>query len=139
MRRARRMDRQSAGVAYVGHMVDHLQRVDEAGAGIRIAGLQLEADETAATAGEIALGPLSRVIVGHARVDHLLHQRMHGQEVGHALGVAAVLAHAQRQGLETLDEVAGVEGARSEERRVGKECVSTCRSRWSPYPSKNKN
>src|SRR3546814_9133504 len=27
------------------------------------------------------------------------------------------------------------EGAaqRSEERRVGKECVSTCRSRWSPY------
>src|SRR3546814_10111225 len=22
---------------------------------------------------------------------------------------------------------------RSEERRVGKECVSTCRSRWSPY------
>src|SRR3546814_5542981 len=23
--------------------------------------------------------------------------------------------------------------SRSEERRVGKECVSTCRSRWSPY------
>src|SRR3546814_17766694 len=30
---------------------------------------------------------------------------------------------------------------RSEERRVGKECVSTCRSRWSPshYKKKNKN
>src|SRR3546814_20455471 len=27
----------------------------------------------------------------------------------------------------------GRQGARSEERRVGKECVSTCRSRWSPY------
>src|SRR3546814_11811081 len=27
---------------------------------------------------------------------------------------------------------------RSEERRVGKECVSTCRSRWSPYPEKKK-
>src|SRR3546814_19014327 len=27
---------------------------------------------------------------------------------------------------------------RSEERRVGIECVSTCRSRWSPYHSKNK-
>src|SRR3546814_9934162 len=26
--------------------------------------------------------------------------------------------------------------ARSEERRVGKECVSTCRSRWSPFHSK---
>src|SRR3546814_4786302 len=25
------------------------------------------------------------------------------------------------------------DGGRSEERRVGKECVSTCRSRWSPY------
>src|SRR3546814_18866402 len=29
--------------------------------------------------------------------------------------------------------------ARSEERRVGKECVSTCRSRWSPYHSKKTN
>src|SRR3546814_11609422 len=28
--------------------------------------------------------------------------------------------------------------ARSEERRVGKECVSTCRSLWSPYPYKKK-
>src|SRR3546814_3127913 len=27
----------------------------------------------------------------------------------------------------------GHAGNRSEERRVGKECVSTCRSRWSPY------
>src|SRR3546814_8937029 len=30
---------------------------------------------------------------------------------------------------EILKELQG----RSEERRVGKECVSTCRSRWSPY------
>src|SRR3546814_15077177 len=30
----------------------------------------------------------------------------------------------------TLDEKLD---PRSEERRVGKECVSTCRSRWSPY------
>src|SRR3546814_20734016 len=28
---------------------------------------------------------------------------------------------------------------RSEERRVGKECVSTCRSRWSPEHSTKKN
>src|SRR3546814_19370301 len=27
----------------------------------------------------------------------------------------------------------------SEERRVGKECVSTCRSRWAPYHKKKKN
>src|SRR5216110_3668842 len=31
------------------------------------------------------------------------------------------------------------ERARSEERRVGKECVSLCRSRWSPYHYKKKN
>src|SRR3546814_3742421 len=31
-----------------------------------------------------------------------------------------------------LQVVVDAEG-RSEERRVGKECVSTCRSRWSPY------
>src|SRR3546814_3695940 len=30
-------------------------------------------------------------------------------------------------------ETAGPDDRRSEERRVGKECVSTCRSRWSPY------
>src|SRR3546814_11022460 len=28
--------------------------------------------------------------------------------------------------------------SRSAERRVGKECVRTCRSRWSPYHSKKK-
>src|SRR3546814_8646299 len=28
---------------------------------------------------------------------------------------------------------------RSEERSVGKECVSTCRSRWSPYHYRNKH
>src|SRR3546814_2920840 len=30
-------------------------------------------------------------------------------------------------------EIDGADHRRSEERRVGKECVSTCRSRWSPY------
>src|SRR3546814_8480731 len=32
-----------------------------------------------------------------------------------------------------IARAAGAPGLRSEERRVGKECVSTCRSRWSPY------
>src|SRR3546814_15822641 len=30
-------------------------------------------------------------------------------------------------------DAAWLNGIRSDERRVGKECVSTCRSRWSPY------
>src|SRR3546814_16137308 len=30
-------------------------------------------------------------------------------------------------------EISDATGCRSEERRVGKECASTCRSRWTPY------
>src|SRR3546814_1216577 len=32
-----------------------------------------------------------------------------------------------------VNATGSAEKVRSEERRVGKECVSTCRSRWSPY------
>src|SRR3546814_14748088 len=35
--------------------------------------------------------------------------------------------------LPTAPAVGAVIASRSEERRVGKECVRTCRSRWSPY------
>src|SRR3546814_18105253 len=37
------------------------------------------------------------------------------------------------RGFDPLVHRAGVRHIRSEERRVGKECVRTCRSRWSPY------
>src|SRR3546814_19716512 len=49
------------------------------------------------------------------------------------------------QSIEEIDAVAearvhlAMPEHRSEERRVGKECVSTCRSRWSPYHEKKKN
>src|SRR3546814_14569419 len=35
--------------------------------------------------------------------------------------------------LQRLPEQSQARAARSEERRVGKECVSTCRSRWAQY------
>src|SRR3546814_12065697 len=41
--------------------------------------------------------------------------------------------------VEFVDDNAGGEHKRSEERRVGKECVSTCRSRGSTYNEKKKN
>src|SRR3546814_4473196 len=37
-----------------------------------------------------------------------------------------------------LPTTATMQGIRSEERRVGKECVSTCRSRWWPSHQKKK-
>src|SRR3546814_13145127 len=60
------------------------------------------------------------------------------------LAVLAGLLMMRREELVPLDPSAkpptmmkaigeGFAWARSEERRVGKECVSTCRSRWSPY------
>src|SRR3546814_12346320 len=48
-------------------------------------------------------------------------------------GIAAFDALEARDGAVGLDDA-----RRSEERRVGKECVSTCRSRWSPFHSKKK-
>src|SRR3546814_20164336 len=46
----------------------------------------------------------------------------------------------ERFGGEIADIMVGetIAPRRSEERRVGKACVSTCRSRWSPYHSKKK-
>src|SRR3546814_19367539 len=44
--------------------------------------------------------------------------------------VAFGLIQGQRMGRDKARDIAL---QRSEERRVGKECVSTCRSRWSPY------
>src|SRR3546814_19115406 len=48
-----------------------------------------------------------------------------GREIGHATRDAAKdVGHATRDTTRA--------SGRSEERRVGKECVSTCRSRWAP-------
>src|SRR3546814_17861997 len=46
-------------------------------------------------------------------------------------GVLLVQEAYRRCGQKKIDTA--VFGLRSDERRVGKECVSTCRSRWSPY------
>src|SRR3546814_15049423 len=48
---------------------------------------------------------------------------------------AAVQAQESAPAIPDYGRIVPIEGLaeRSEERRVGKECVSTCRSRWSPY------
>src|SRR3546814_18816004 len=60
------------------------------------------------------------------RVRHDLHKRRRWQPVEGVLDGAAVVPFTFRQFGFNLIE-------RSEERRVGEEGVSRCRSRWSPY------
>src|SRR3546814_7269367 len=59
----------------------------------------------------------------------------HLDDTGVCLAVAhhSVAGNARFELLEHVDRAACLQQQRSEERRVGKECVSTCRSRWSPY------
>src|SRR3546814_12326236 len=68
------------------------------------------------------------------QLDQLL---AHGAERGLAVaGHDAVVGDRPRmheEGSMDIEQVAVRVPHRSEERRVGKECVSTCRSRWSPY------
>src|SRR3546814_14175098 len=51
---------------------------------------------------------------------------------------SALLASINREGESPSFPSFGPLFPRSEERRVGKECLSTCSSRWSPYTEKKK-
>src|SRR3546814_4143479 len=68
-------------------------------------------------------------------LDHRLERHAEGEELRHGrrhvpdrpVDVAPVQVRRDRERQQAPSD------RRSEERRVGKECVSTCRSRWSPY------
>src|SRR3546814_14948650 len=83
--------------------------------------------------------------------DHLLQAQLSADQQAEVLAdgvirIRATVRHTERLAWWLMSFGARVEvhgprglrkqvadGHRSEERRVGKECVSTCRSRWSPY------
>src|SRR3546814_11631065 len=77
----------------------------------------------------VAAGDARRLGVGGKLID-ALREEAQRQDCAHfvldtALGNALGQRFSCRQGL--------LATGRSEERRVGQECVSTCRSRWSMY------
>src|SRR3546814_11028843 len=94
-------------------------------------------------------GNLWKTFLGKNSIDLVLHLRLllahqNAGEARQVLGVGGQLANEFIVGHEVpaghgIDEYRtrltnlAVGRERSEERRVGKECVSTCRSRWSPY------
>src|SRR3546814_16295369 len=76
----------------------------------------------AAAVGGTVIGPAC-----HRRI--IAHKAPRGRQEA-AIGVFGVDAVLDRP---AIDADVVLRHRRSEERRVGKGCVSTCRSRWSPY------
>src|SRR3546814_19828925 len=68
------------------------------------------------------------VLVHDERLGLALHDRFVDNNLADVLHRWQIVHHVEQHVLHD----------RSEERRVGKECVSTCRYRWSPYQSQKK-
>src|SRR3546814_19591954 len=91
--------------------------------------------ESGAQATWVGLLQSNQVVAGDQAREGIQHAAFAGwQHIAPATGDVVTVACGARACL----NVAGQQGQRSEERRVGKECVSTCRSRWSPYHYKKK-
>src|SRR3546814_16464028 len=70
------------------------------------------------------------------QVDDLVEARLARAAALHQVAQQAQQAARSRPAV--IEASRGAHAPRSAERRVGKECVSTCRSRWSPYHYKKK-
>src|SRR3546814_16480581 len=79
---------------------------------------------------EMAESALHLVVAGTR--EGVLMVESEAQELTEEVMLGAVnFGHDQMQPV--IDVIIALAERRTEERRVGKECVSTCRSRWSPY------
>src|SRR3546814_4279281 len=76
-------------------------------------------------------------LLQQASIGNLIHAHVVVAATGgHSLVVLAEGQRGDRRRQRDLLQQLGIRqvpSERSEERRVGKECVSTCRTRWSPY------
>src|SRR3546814_20763854 len=80
--------------------------------------------------------PFDEDAVDEIYANHVLEHL--GQATGTFFAIVREIYRVVRHGGEVQINVPHPLHNRSEERRVGKECVSTCRSRWSTYPYKKK-
>src|SRR3546814_20308776 len=76
--------------------------------------------------------PFGGIVIGPGN-DRRELQRLQRLAIAPGLHPRLQLGRALAQGFVVECLVGGWQGIRSEERRVGKECVSTCRYRWWPY------
>src|SRR3546814_14993044 len=96
----------------------------------RLVEAQIERESDAARAGAVVQGKLVRTVIPKKRG---IARLISGEEVL-VEPIPPKIAEGATVLLEILREAIPEEGrARSEERRVGNECVSTGRSRWAPY------
>src|SRR3546814_21094524 len=75
-------------------------------------------------------------LVGRRRlIDAKINDRLRAKRCNHLidLDVKIISAEAEAREEPRREHNAERNALRSEERRVGKECVRTCNSRWSPY------
>src|SRR3546814_21079097 len=116
----------SLGTDYLSRRVTVVYRVSNEGAGDAF-GAEVESI-TSSTAGVTPIGgthlPLGDLPAGDSEVVALRFQ------LGLLGPCQLVILNCA---FSTQTDVSWTDALRSEERRVGKECVSTCRSRWSPY------
>ena len=86
----------------------------------------------AATQGQAPEPPEAAAGGGNTAADRMQRARRQRHPAAEVAEASATMA--QEEAAATVQQQEGeYEGERSEERRVGKECVFLCRSRWSPY------
>src|SRR3546814_17414545 len=95
---------------------------DALGGKVQLVGDDLFVTNPKRLADGIAKGTANAILVKVNQIG-TLSETLEAVEMAHKAGYRAVMSH--RSG-------------RSEARRVGKECVSRCRSRWLPYHSQKK-
>src|SRR3546814_18676813 len=109
----------------VYHRVEaRLQEADQVRAGVAAA-----ADRLGVILAELLLADIA-VVAFQLLLGHQLDAVVGRLAAALAMLAGPVLAVVQRR----LRSAPEIDAERSEERRVGKECVSTCSTRWAHYP-----